>query len=127
MSKIWSKWWFWLLVLVLGSFIALSGYLQYVQAEKQRAIDFVKNWRGDDGEGPTVVEAIAMTLTVAYGEPKGNVRAEWDAAMSDGGWRVDFYLTMNGEYLSLNFWTDFKTVKALDEDAKPIIELVNST
>ena len=118
---------FWLLVLVLGSFIALSGYLQYIQAEEQRAIEFVKHWRGEDGEGPTIVEAISMSLAVAYGEPKGNVRAEWDAAMSDGRWRVDLYLTINGKYLSLNFWTDFKTVKALNENAKPIIELVNSS
>jgi len=68
-----------------------------------------------------------LRFAVTYGEPKGYVRAEWDAAMSDGGWRVDFYLIIDGEYLSLNFWTDFKTVKALDEDAEAFIKLVNST
>ena len=123
--RIWYKWWFWLLVLFLG-FIAFSGYLQYIQAEEERAIEFVKNWRGEDGKGPTIAEAIAAILTVAYGEPK-YIRAKWDGAMSDGGWRVDLYLIIDGEFLSLNFWTDFKTVKALDEEAEATIKFVNST
>jgi len=125
MKKVWHKWWFWVIMLFIVLFIAPVAYINYVQNEKQRAIHFVKSYRGEDGEGPTIAEAVAIIITVAY-EPR-KVSAKWDAAMRDGGWRVDLYVVVDGKYLNLYFWTDFKIVKGLNEPAEKTIEFVNLT
>jgi len=119
------KWWFWLSVTVIIPFLIIGGYINYIQYQKQQAIDFVKNYRGVDGRGPKVVEAAAAILTLAVQNPY-LVDVEWDAATRDGGWQVNVYISYRKiPYTTLKFWTDFNTVKALNEEAEYVLKLVN--
>jgi hypothetical protein len=113
---------------VIALVVAVSpiGYYLIEQAG-QRAIEFVKHYKGVHGKGASISDFVSLTDLGCSCGSGGQISQSWQAEPTGrlSVWRVTVIVKTALRARELTFYTDMMTVWAGDQEAERIIEQVN--
>lgn len=114
-----------------------SSFMERFDEKEKEVLDLIKDYKGKDDSGLTLVEVVAMSVLVAYpGEDilkNQSTDLGWSALPvtgnpdTDTSWDAEFYLETYRETTSFEWTVDMetKTIYAKNENGKDILDMLN--
>lgn len=117
-----------LAVFFIAFFIAGALVTQYLpQQNRQRAIEFVKNYKGTHNSVASIQDWISVIDVGCDCSSSGKVSQSWRAEPGDrpNVWRVTSEVKTPVRTMEITFYTDMMTVWPGDENATQILNRLN--